>query len=224
MKIITGMVISILFAGFYSISLAEAQDTFNREDFSANVTLTSDYISRGISQTDGGPAIQGGFDYEHPGGIYLGVWGSNVDFSDDASMELDIYGGYSGEVGGFGYDFGIVRYMYPNEGRWNTNEVYFEGSYQWAFGHIYHDWDNDLTYWLAGTRFDLPYESGLYLHLAYHDVPEYVNFTDWEIAASRSFLGLDFELAYTDTDLSKSECGDTDQCSDRGILTISKSF
>ena len=60
-------------------------------EFSANVALTSEYIFRGISQTDGTPAIQGGFDYsvtflEDAGALknlggYLGVWGSNVRFT-----------------------------------------------------------------------------------------------------------------------------------------------
>ncbi|WP_241264392.1 TorF family putative porin, partial [Bowmanella dokdonensis] len=61
----------------------------------ANLTLASDYQFRGISQTDQGPAIQGGIDISHTQGWYLGVWGSNIEFG-QGSMELDWYAGWSG--------------------------------------------------------------------------------------------------------------------------------
>ncbi|HEX9835331.1 MAG TPA: TorF family putative porin, partial [Alphaproteobacteria bacterium] len=67
--------------------------------FSANVALTSEYFFRGISQTDDSPAIQGGFDWNHEGtGLYLGVWGSNIDFNTGNSIEIDIYGGIGGTI------------------------------------------------------------------------------------------------------------------------------
>ena len=64
---------------------------------------------RGISQTDNQIAIQGGFDYEHESGLYVGTWASNVDSSffqngTDPQTELDGYVGYSGELGVIGYD------------------------------------------------------------------------------------------------------------------------
>ena len=79
---------------------------------SANVAMTTDYIWRGISQTDNGPAIQGGIDYAHSSGFYLGTWASNVDFGtgDDSNIEIDVYGGYGNEVGGLSYDVGIIHY------------------------------------------------------------------------------------------------------------------
>ena len=72
---------------------------------SANVTLTSDYVFRGVSQTDEDPAIQGGFDLSHDSGFYIGAWASNVDFNEEdstdpaaddaADMELDLKVGYA---------------------------------------------------------------------------------------------------------------------------------
>ena len=60
----------------------------------ANVSLASDYYFRGLTQTWGKPAIQGGFDFAHGSGFYAGVWGSNVSGKQFAggSMELDLYG------------------------------------------------------------------------------------------------------------------------------------
>jgi uncharacterized protein (TIGR02001 family) len=114
-----------------------------------NITLTSDYRFRGISQTFGegffkpGPAIQGGFDYSHASGFYLGNWNSNVSgntFPNGSSIEMDFYGGWKKSWGDFGLDLGTIYYFYPNakypEGngnftRTNNWEVYAGGS--WKF-------------------------------------------------------------------------------------------
>ena len=88
---------------------------------SANVSFATDYIWRGMTQTDG-PAISGGFDYETDGGFYAGIWGSNVDFNDGAGSELDYYFGYGFEVGGIGVDLGYVAFDYPK----NKTDLDFE--------------------------------------------------------------------------------------------------
>ena len=83
----------------------------------ANVSLASQYRYRGLAQTDGDPALQGGFDYSHASGLYLGTWGSNVSWLADSngdvsnSVELDVYGGYRGAWGDVGYDVGVLRYL-----------------------------------------------------------------------------------------------------------------
>jgi uncharacterized protein (TIGR02001 family) len=86
--------------------------------FTGNVTLASEYIYRGIGQTNRKPAVQGGFDYAHKSGFYLGTWGSNISWLSDtglasSSLEWDWYGGYKGSVGDFGYDVGGLYYWYP---------------------------------------------------------------------------------------------------------------
>ncbi len=115
---------------------------------SANVGIVSQYIYRGITQTARDPAIQGGFDFSHKSGFYLGTWGSNISWFSDVntsssvSMEWDIYGGYKGTAGPLGYDVGVLQYYYP--GRYsnlpsgtvkpNTTEVYGALSYKWLTG------------------------------------------------------------------------------------------
>ena len=79
---------------------------------SANVAFSSDYIWRGMTQSDG-PAMSGGFDYSSDGGFYAGIWGSNVNFNDGAGSELDYYFGYSGEMGALGFDISYVAFDYP---------------------------------------------------------------------------------------------------------------
>lgn len=83
----------------------------------ANVGFTSDYVFNGISQTFRSPAIQGGFDYAAANGLYVGTWASNISGNQytNASMELDVYGGYNGKVSDdLGYQVGLMNVTYPN--------------------------------------------------------------------------------------------------------------
>lgn len=82
----------------------------------ANVGLFSSYRFRGIDQTNGKPALQGGFDYAHSSGIYLGNWNSNISSGagfPDGNLEMDFYGGYKLPIGDFTLDFGTIYYYYP---------------------------------------------------------------------------------------------------------------
>lgn len=87
-------------------------------EITANVGAVSNYYFRGITQTDDGAAIQGGFDYGHDSGAYAGVWGSNVDFGGKESTEIDLYTGFGNDIGdtGIGYDVGAIYYAYPGAG------------------------------------------------------------------------------------------------------------
>jgi len=87
-----------------------------------NMTITNDYRFRGLSQTfgegfwDWAPAIQGGIDYSHSSGLYLGNWNSNVSgnqFPNGSSIEMDFYGGWKHSWGDFGLDVGTIYYAYP---------------------------------------------------------------------------------------------------------------
>jgi len=85
-----------------------------------NATLISDYRFRGFTQTNYGPAFQGGFDVAHKSGLYLGNWNSNVAQAlyAGASLESDFYGGLKGELmKDLGYDVGVLHYMYARSGK-----------------------------------------------------------------------------------------------------------
>jgi len=51
----------------------------------ANVTVVNDYRYRGMTQTNYKPAIQGGFDYAHESGFYVGNWNSTISWISDAN-------------------------------------------------------------------------------------------------------------------------------------------
>jgi hypothetical protein len=81
-----------------------------------NVTLINDYRFRGISQTFGKPALQGGFDYAHSSGFYAGNWNSNISQGagfPGGNLEMDFYGGFKKSWGDFGLDLGAIYYYYP---------------------------------------------------------------------------------------------------------------
>ena len=126
-----------LVSAFAAPAFAEEAAPASAHTFTGNVALTSNYIFRGVSQTQNQPAIQGGFDYSHSSGIYVGTWASNVgwvtrsDYSakNDNSMEWDFYAGYRGAFAGdFTYDLGALKYYYPGSGNGNatadSTEVY----------------------------------------------------------------------------------------------------
>ena len=133
-----------------------------------SVGLYSQYVFRGLTQTNEEPALQGGFDYAHSSGFYLGVWGSNVSwlkenattgsnavsgtYKSGGTLELDFYGGYKGTVGDFGYDVGLLQYYYPGDvlvaspsnPKANTLEAYIAGSWKWFTVKYSHALSNDV--------------------------------------------------------------------------------
>ena len=108
-------------AALAQTAAAPAAPATPEHTLTANVGLFSNYIFRGISQTGGKPALQGGFDYAHASGFYAGTWASNVSWLEDfgvysrSSLEWDFYGGYKSSFGDsdFFYDVGTLYYYYP---------------------------------------------------------------------------------------------------------------
>ncbi|MBW2389228.1 MAG: hypothetical protein JRG89_12425, partial [Deltaproteobacteria bacterium] len=101
-----------------SLAMADEEEASLPGEFSANIAFTTDYVYRGISQTSEDVALQSTLDWNHESGVYLGVWGSNIDFKDGSSqLELDIYGGYANEYEGISYDVMILGYVYPGADR-----------------------------------------------------------------------------------------------------------
>lgn len=85
-----------------------------------NIGVVSNYSFRGITQTNYGGAVQGGVDYAHKSGAYIGAWASNVSWvkqfngASKGDYEIDLYGGYKGSLAeGLGFDVGFISYQYP---------------------------------------------------------------------------------------------------------------
>ena len=93
-------------------------------EISGNVGLSSDYIWRGMTQTSGDIAVSGGFDLSTDMGFYLGTWASNAS-AGTASMELDVYLGFSGEMAeNMTYNVGYIPVIYPGNDALDFEEAY----------------------------------------------------------------------------------------------------
>jgi uncharacterized protein (TIGR02001 family) len=110
-----------------------------------NMTIASDYRFRGVSQTYLGPTIQGGIDYSHPSGIYLGNWNSNVAsqvYTGGSGIEMDFYGGWKTTLRDIGIDVGTIYYYYPRAefqgAKFDNWEVYFGASWKWLSGKFFY--------------------------------------------------------------------------------------
>jgi uncharacterized protein (TIGR02001 family) len=204
--------------------------------FTGNFTIASEYLYRGIAQTRGKPAIQGGFDYAHPSGFYVGTWGSNISWISDgvpgasASLEADIYGGYKSTVGPLGYDVGVLTYNYPGTGlpsgaaSPNTQELYGALSWEWltvkysyTLGSLF-GWtksDGSKTtgsgYLEVNTAFDLGNGFALAGHVGHQTVKGFTkaSYSDLKIGGTKD-IGLGtVGLAYSVTN-AKADCGGGD--------------
>ena len=222
---------------------AVAQDS----PFTANVALVSDYAYRGISQTDERPALQGGFDYAHASGLYVGVWGSNVSWLRDAettsssgnSLELDVYGGFKMPLGPVGLDVGVLQYVYPGDfdRAWksdtglkhpDTTEGYVGLSwemltvkYSYAFTDLFGAPDSDGSEYLdVSAAYDVMEGLALSAHVGRQRVAGSAeSYTDWKVGVTKELAGFGVGLHYVDTDLD-----DVDVADERVILSVSRSF
>ncbi len=105
--------IAVLLLSLSYTGIASAEGAFAKENFSNTLTLTSDYVFRGVSFTSEDPAIQGSFDWGY-NTWYAGVWASNIELP-NSSVELDYYIGYADSTaGGLDYDFMLIYFNFPS--------------------------------------------------------------------------------------------------------------
>ncbi|QGU32766.1 TorF family putative porin [Thermochromatium tepidum] len=157
---------------------------------SANLGAVSNYIWRGQSQTQDGPAIQGGLDYAHESGFSAGTWVSNVDFGDDINdinYELDFYTGFGGSISDdLSYALKLIYYAYPDGRDSDFSEIGASATYKWLTAGVDYTLygqaddadgvaDGESTYiegdlyYHASLDFELPFELGLSLRGGYYD-------------------------------------------------------
>lgn len=197
---------------------------------SYNVGATSDYRFRGISQTSFKPTLQGGVDFAHKSGLYLGVWGSGINWIKDyvtateGNLEVDVYGGYKGEIkSGLSYDLGVITYQYPGNNaatklaNANTTEVYAALTYGLVTAKYSRATSNFVAnnssagsaYFELAAAFDLG--SGLTLtpHIGRQMIPNQAgdlgDYTDYSLTLAKDFgNGLSATVAAVGTNASAS--------------------
>jgi len=221
-------------------------------EFSGTVMMATDYVFRGISNTDGDPAIQGSFDYGHDSGFYAGIWASNVKFREnadvdaietvqEASVEIDYYAGLASELdNGLSWEFGAQLVTYPGAEE-ALNYDYWEALLALGYsfdqlalepeliGQAYFSPDyfgngGDATYLSGLVYLHLPADFGLNLSIGRQTFEEdaSLDYTDTKIGITKALAGFEFELAYTDTNIPKEDCDGLDICSGRVVLSIAR--
>src|SRR5690606_16726256 len=190
----------------------------------------SDYAFRGVSQSNQRPAIQGGFDYAHDSGLYIGVWASSIS-DGSAGLETNLYGGYTFEAGPFAFDIGLLRYYYPGK-EWsagNTTEADVGVSWEFLtfkYSHATTDLfgqpkSKGSGYYDLSASYEIMDGLTLDAHYGYSHVKGSGNksYKDWSLGVTKSYGGVDFGLHYVDTDISNDRLADA-----RVVLSVSKSF
>ena len=216
------------------ISLAEdsapAAPAAPTNSWVGSLTLASDYIFRGLTQTNEKPALQAGLEYDDPSGLYAGFWGSSISWLSDSStstapvssnVDLDFYAGYRVKFSDdLGYDVGLYTYYYPGDypsgfTSANTTEIYGALSYKIATLKYSHTLTNAFGF--SDTK-----NSG-YLDLSanYEFVPTWVlnahvghqridgidaaSYTDYKLGITKNFeKGFALAVAYFDTNARQS--------------------
>jgi uncharacterized protein (TIGR02001 family) len=193
-----------------------------------NMAIVSDYRFRGISQTFEQPAIQGGIDYSHASGFYLGNWNSSVSglsYPSGGGIEMDLYGGFKKAFGDFGFDVGLLQYYYPKAvtgtgaQKFDTLEAYIAGSWKWLtlkYSLTMTDWfgvnsvsmgssagDSEGSGYLElNASYEIAPKLTLIGHIGQQTVKNYGNldYTDYKIGATYDLSGWVLGAAYIDTD------------------------
>lgn len=212
--------LAVLVAALMASGALMAQTKAPEPDYSLsfNVGAVTDYRYRGISQSRLRPALQGGADFAHKSGFYLGTWASTIkwvkDATGDANVEVDLYGGYKTTVGAFGVDVGLLRYLYPGSSlavNPDTTEAYVAGTWGPATLKYSHSTTNlfgfanskGSGYLDLSATFELPwYGLTLTPHIGRQRVRNnsYWSYTDWALTLGKDFgNGLSASLAYVDT-------------------------
>ncbi len=206
---------------FFALSgAALAEDKFA---WSASLTGTSDYVFRGVSQTDNDPTIQGSIGATY-GMFYAGAWASGLDWTNslgipDAQIEVDYYGGITPTWGPANFDFGVIYYNYPGT---NGNDIlelkgnvhgeilpkltagltfYYSPDYNNLDYGVY---EGTLGYELPKTWVFTPTVSGTVGHYDYYSSG--TDYTYWNAGLALAVENLTFDFRYWDTDLSTGNC------------------
>ena len=227
------------------ISVAQAQVT-------GNLGLTSDYRFRGVSQTQNAPAVQGGIDYAHSSGLYVGNWNSSVSsqmYTNGSGVESDLYAGFKKDIyKGLTLDVGSYNYFYPRatnntSTNFDTNEL-FAGL---GYGPISVKYSQSLSnyfgtansknsqYYQADIAQPLTYISknlSLLAHVGRTEVNNNsnLNYTDYNVGLGYNLQGWELAAKYytnsgtTSTFQAANTINGQRLYKDAAVVSVSKSF
>jgi uncharacterized protein (TIGR02001 family) len=214
------------------ISAAANADT----DFTGVATLTSEYIYRGLSMTNGNPALQLRLDVEHASGLFAGAWASTIDVSTrfgERDVELDIYAGYHYvDEKSWTATLTILRYTYPGASgshSYDHNELLLGASFGrhysmqlgytrdiYGLGRIGRHWELRTEWplnnaWVIGGALAGNDLSGI-------GTPHYLH---WDVGASARVSRFTFDLRWFDTQSPESGVAASLSAGSQIVLSVS---
>lgn len=212
-KLIAVWILSALFLA--APAMAQEEDEEEGWSFGGTITGTSDYIFRGVSQTDQDPAIQGSLDIGHSSGFYAGVWASNVDFDtegDGINTEIDYYVGWTFALpADMELDLQAVRYTYPGSNSGfgiDYNEYlaalsffeYFTATFGYTDDYV--NSDENAFYYHLGGEFPIG-DTGFSIvaGAAYNDIEKATgdNYSDFQFGVNYTWNSILLDVSYFDT-------------------------
>lgn len=181
--------------------------------------ITSNYVFRGISNSNNLPAVQGGLTYTFQStGIYFNIWGSNVYFSDTqgntATLELDGIAGITNTIGEhFTYDINIDRYNYPKAASsyWEgiANAKWYFVTAQLAYSTNVYDSHGNGTYYNLGFNYDVPSDYAFGADnvnvkggIGHYSLPRnkgLLSYNDYNLQISKGIGNYNLAVGWTDT-------------------------
>jgi uncharacterized protein (TIGR02001 family) len=222
---------TLILAALAVPGIAMAADAAPAPAVTANVGFVTNYLYRGISQTGGNPAVQGGFDYAHASGFYAGAWGSNISWipASSSSLELDTYFGFKNAFAtDYSYDVGFLRYNYPGvypagATKADTNEIYGLIGWKWltlkysdslgdtfgvskASGTSYIDLSASYTLEGPGVTLGAHYGKQTFKGATADKAKANgadPSYSDYKLSVSKDFSGYAVGLAYSSTNAKK---------------------
>jgi len=196
-------------------------DTSNPKDepwVTGTFDITTNYMFRGISQSNNTPAFQGGLTFSNKTGFYFNIWGSNVYFpvepDETATVEMDLIGGYTHDFADkVSIDINVDRYNYFKAGNLSYNELIanltlYYLTFQFAYSNNIYNTHSNGFYYNLGATYDIPSKyifglnnmtiSGGIGHSSLHDEGIH-SYNDYNIALTKTIGKYSFAIQWTDT-------------------------
>ncbi len=236
-----GLCLALILNGLSGgVSLALAEEMTLPGEFSATVNITSDYVYRGVSQTNEDIAVQSSLDWNHESGLYLGMWATNVDFGDGTELEMDIYGGFASEVAGISYDVMVLGYLYPGARAGDQDFIEFSLGLGYDAGFasanvglaVSPEWYGNSgvgTYIYGGVAVPIPIGAlegtgvafSIDANFGYQDLADASNFVHYDVGLGIELLGFALDVRYVGNDI---DDGSLKVDDDRVVFGISREF
>lgn len=183
-----------------------------------NFDITSNYMFRGISNSNNLPAFQGGLTYTMPNGCYANMWGTSLNLADNvggtATLEIDGILGVTNKVGdNFSYDINWDRYFYPKAvltyDEFNAKLIYYFVVFQLGYSTNVYDVHKPGTYLNLGINYNIPPKYFFNLEnvnlsggVGHYNLPRSAglySYWDYNVQLSKTYGSYVLAIQWTDT-------------------------